>query len=89
MAANVDLGVIFAQALMCTIPLDDMRGNVFTGRISREWAVISYNGTLVCFLEEEAERIGDSWETEKLQMGSSCLRSWKKMSFLEDLENQI
>lgn len=60
MAVNVDLGVIIAQALMYTIPLGDMRGNAFTDRISRERAVIYYNGTLVCFLEDEAERIGDS-----------------------------
>lgn len=63
MAVNVDLGVIIAQVLMATIPLGDMRGNTFTDRISREWAVIYYNGTLVCFLEDETERIGDSWET--------------------------
>lgn len=36
MAVNMDLEVIIAQVLMCTIPVGDMRGNAFTDRISGE-----------------------------------------------------
>lgn len=35
-AVNMDLEVIIAQVLMCTIPVGDMRGNAFTDRISGE-----------------------------------------------------